>query len=94
MRDVDGQKLTERQRYWLEHLRACEKAGKTMQAYAIVRWREVRACDGAKKRVGRRVVLAPSLTPARAPRPHSSLYLEVLFQFFRHCHIFQAHVLG
>jgi len=58
MRVVDEQKLTERQRYWLDHLRACETAGKTMQAYASENGIDVRSFYGAKKRLVRRGVLA------------------------------------
>ena len=55
---VDEQKLTERQRYWLDHLRACETAGKTMRTYASENAIDVRSLYGAKKRLVRRGVLA------------------------------------
>ena len=34
MREADGTALTERQRYWLEHVQACEASGKTIAEYA------------------------------------------------------------
>lgn len=58
MQVVDEQKLTERQRYWLEHLRACEAAGKTMRAYASESGIDVRSLYDAKKRLVRDGVLA------------------------------------
>ena len=58
MRVIGEQALTERQRYWLEHLRACEAAGKTMRAYASEAGIDVRSLYGAKKRLVKRGVLA------------------------------------
>ena len=55
---VGEQALTERQRYWLEHLRACEAAGKTMRAYASESGVDARSLYGAKKRLVKRGVLA------------------------------------
>jgi len=52
------QTLTERQRYWLEHLRTCKAAGVTMQAYASEHGIDVRSLYGAKKRLVKRGVLA------------------------------------
>ncbi len=58
MRVVDEQALTERQRYWLEHLRVCEAAGKTMRAYASENGIDARSLYGAKKRLVKHGVLA------------------------------------
>ena len=58
MRVIDEQKLTERQRYWLEHLRACEAAGKTMRGYASATGIDARSLYGAKKRLVKCGVLA------------------------------------
>ena len=58
MRVMSEQSLTERQRYWLEHLRTCKAAGVTMQAYASEHGIDVRSLYGAKKRMVKRGVLA------------------------------------
>jgi len=58
MRVIDEQKLTERQRYWLDHLRACETKGKTMRAYASETGIDARSLYGAKKRLVKRGVLS------------------------------------
>ena len=58
MQFVDEQKLTERQRYWLDHLRACEAAGKTMRAYASESGIDAGSLYGAKKRLVKCGVLA------------------------------------
>lgn len=55
---MSEQSLTERQRFWLEHLRSCKEAGKTMQAYASEHGIDVRSLYGAKKRLVKRGVLA------------------------------------
>ena len=58
MRVIGEQALTERQRYWMEHLRACEAAGKTMRAYASESGIDARSLYGAKKRLVKGGVLA------------------------------------
>ena len=58
MRVIDEQSLTERQRYWLKHLRSCKAVGVTMQAYASEHGIDVRSLYGAKKRLVKRGVLA------------------------------------
>ena len=58
MRVIDEQKLTERQRYWMEHLRACEASGKTMRAYASATGIDARSLYDAKKRLVQRGVLS------------------------------------
>ena len=41
--------LTDRQRYWLEHIQACEASGKTVAEYATGRRIEVKAMYAGKK---------------------------------------------
>jgi hypothetical protein len=43
------QQLTERQRYWLEQIRACEGSGTSLTAYAAAHGLEVRSMYTAKK---------------------------------------------
>ncbi len=50
-------RLTDRQRYWLEQIRACEASGKSVAAYAAEHGIEVRAMYGAKKTLVRKGVL-------------------------------------
>jgi len=49
--------LTERQRYWLEKLKACEASGKSVAAYASDEGIQVRAMYGAKKVLVKKGVL-------------------------------------
>ena len=58
MRVMGEQSLTERQRYWMDHLRACEATGKTMRAYASETGIDARSLYGAKKRLVKRGVLS------------------------------------
>ena len=60
MAEIVEEKLTQRQRYWLEHLRACEASGKTMRAYAVENEIDVDSFYGAKKRLVQQGVLAGS----------------------------------
>lgn len=63
MSAANEESLTQRQRYWLAHLRACESAGQTMQAYAQQSGVGVRSLYDAKKRLKRLGVLAsPGVT--------------------------------
>ena len=41
--------LTERQRFWLEHIRACEASGKSMAEYATEHGVKVRAMYSVRK---------------------------------------------
>ena len=41
--------LTERQRFWLEHIRACEASGKSMAEYATEHGVKVRAMYSGRK---------------------------------------------
>ena len=50
-------RLTDRQRYWLEQIRACEASGRSVAAYAAEHGIEVRAMYGAKKTLVRKGVL-------------------------------------
>ena len=50
--------LTERQRYWLEHIRACEASGKSMAEYAASQGIAVRAMYGGKKILVKKGVLS------------------------------------
>ncbi len=51
--------LTERQRYWLKELRACESEGKSLSSYAADRGFRVGAFYAAKKTLIRKGVLPP-----------------------------------
>ena len=53
-------RLTERQAYWLQHLRACEAAGTTTSAYAKKHGLSVHALYQARKEFRRRETLASS----------------------------------
>ncbi len=64
---ADDTSLTEGQRHWLEHVRACREAGTTMRAYAEEHGLDVRAFYTAKAQLRRRGVLAPK-TSASTPR--------------------------
>lgn len=57
--------LTERQRFWLEHLRACGSG--SLKAYAQTHGLDLRALYDAKARLKRKGALAPS-APARLVR--------------------------
>ena len=50
--------LTERQRYWLKHIQACEASGKSIAAYAAEQDIEARAMYGGKKVLVKKGVLA------------------------------------
>ena len=49
--------LTERQRFWLMHLRVCEKSGLTMRAYAEQHGLSVSSLYEAKRRLRERCVV-------------------------------------
>ena len=49
MDEVEEAALTERQRYWLEQIEACEASGKTIARYAADQGLHVHAMYGAKK---------------------------------------------
>ncbi len=62
MRD-EAPKLTERERYWLKHIRACEASGQRMSDYAAAQGLNVRALYDGKRTLVRKGVLP-------APQPH------------------------
>jgi len=49
--------LTERQRYWLEHIQACEASGKSMAEYATEHGVKVRAMYSGRKMLVNKGVL-------------------------------------
>ncbi len=59
--------LTDRQRYWLEHIQACEDSGKTIAEYAAEQGIAARAMYGGKKALVKKGVLA-RLHPTRFQR--------------------------
>ena len=64
----DEASLTERQQYWLKHLRACEAAGKTTIDYARAHGINVKTLYSARK------VLAEKGT---LPHPKATRFLKV-----------------
>jgi len=50
--------LTDRQRYWLKHIQACEASGKSIAAYAAEQGIDARAMYGGKKVLVKKGVLA------------------------------------
>jgi hypothetical protein len=56
--------LTERQRYWLEQVQACEASGKTVAEYALGQGIDVKAMYAGKKTLVKKGVLPRT----RAPR--------------------------
>ena len=56
--------LTERQRYWFEHVQACEASGKTIAEYAKVQGLDAKAMYAGKKALVRKGVL-PRTRPVR-----------------------------
>ena len=83
MAAIEEKCLTERQRCWLRHLRACESSGKTMQAYALEAGIGVRSLYDAKKRLKRIGIWAPmrNAAPVRFDR------VEVAAARFGRCRI-------
>jgi hypothetical protein len=59
--------LTDRQRFWLEHIRACETSGKSMADYAASHDIAVRAMYAGKKFLVKKGLL-PGMQPARFQR--------------------------
>ena len=54
---AEEMQLTDRQRYWLEQIKACEATGKSVAAYAAEHDIEARAMYGAKKVLVKKGVL-------------------------------------
>lgn len=67
MSEADGVTLTKRQRYWLEHVKACAESGKTIAEYAMTQGIEARAMYAGKKTLVKKGVL-PHMRPARFQR--------------------------
>jgi len=59
--------LTGRQRYWLEHIQACEASGKSMAEYAASQGIAARAMYGGKKILVQKGIL-PTAQPSRFQR--------------------------
>ncbi len=59
--------LTQRQRYWLEHIQACKDSGKTMAEYAAAQGFTARAMYSGKKILVKKGVL-PAVRPAHFQR--------------------------
>jgi len=59
--------LTERQRYWLEHIQACEDSGKSIAEYAAAQGFAAQTMYAGKKVLVKKGVL-PALRPARFQR--------------------------
>jgi len=59
--------LTERQRFWLEHIQACEASGKSIAAYAAEQGIAARAMYTGKKVLVKKGVL-PGKQPVRFQR--------------------------
>jgi len=54
---TEEMRLTERQRYWLEQIKACVASGKSVAAYAAEHGFDARALYGAKKVLVKKGVL-------------------------------------
>jgi len=67
MSEAEGATLTERQRYWLDHVQACAASGKTIAEYAAAHGLAAQAMYAGKKRLVKKGIL-PSTRTARFPR--------------------------
>ncbi len=67
MSEAEGTALTERQRYWLEHVQACDASGKAISEYAAEHNFAAQAMYAGKKSLVRKGVLPPT-RPARFQR--------------------------
>lgn len=67
-RGVAPRELTERERHWLKHLRACERSGETARDYAARKGLSVGAWYEAKRRLVRKGAW-PAATRSPASRP-------------------------
>jgi hypothetical protein len=59
---------TPRQRFWLEHLEACQAQGSSLKVYALAHGLSVSALYAAKSKLKRRGALPASMLPAPAPK--------------------------
>jgi hypothetical protein len=62
MSDAERATLTDRDRYWLEHIQACETSGKRMIAYAAEHGLGVRAMYEGKRQLVKKGVLPRTRT--------------------------------
>ena len=69
MIDIDVARLTERQQYWLNHLRACDASGLTSIDYAREHGIKVKSLYSARKALAKKGTLAP--------HPRSSAFQKV-----------------
>lgn len=67
MSEAEKTTLTERQRYWLEHIQACTASGKTIAEYAAEHGLAAQAMYAGKKILIRKGILS-STRPARFQR--------------------------
>ncbi len=67
MSEAEGTTLTERQRYWLEQVQACEASGKTIAEYAADHDLAAQAMYAGKKMLVKKGVL-PRTRPSRFQR--------------------------
>ncbi|MEW8028541.1 MAG: hypothetical protein AB2806_12470 [Candidatus Thiodiazotropha sp.] len=67
MEEAQSPTLTERQRYWLEHIRACEASGNSIAVYTAEHGLAARAMYGGKKALIKKGVL-PQVQPSRFQR--------------------------
>ncbi len=69
MSTAEDHTLTAHQRYWLEHVQACEASGKTIAEYAMDQGIDAKAMYAGKKTLVKKGVL-PRTRPARFQRAH------------------------
>jgi len=69
MKEVEEAELTERQRYWLEHIRACEASGKSIAEYAAELGVKAHAMYAGKKKLVEKGIL-PRTHPVRFQQAH------------------------
>jgi DNA-binding transcriptional MocR family regulator len=69
-------RLTARQREWLGHLRAAERSGETIQAYAAAHGLSVQSLYQAGKRLRRRGVLEPRIQRRGTPAARAFVKVE------------------
>ena len=67
MTEMVATTLTERQRYWLKEVQACETSGKTVAEYAMDQGIDVKAMYAGKKTLVKKGVL-PRTRPSRFQR--------------------------
>ena len=64
--------LTDRQRYWLEHIRACEQSGQSLKGYAAEHDLDIGALYEAKSKLKRKGLVSPADNQARFVRVEPS----------------------